>query len=91
MSIPPEWSWRLERFQPLKNNNIQFSKMGPLAPLRWEIDLCARELFRTKFNFEHFLFIAFFDAMHIFGGAEVQTESTSLFFYIIIFQRWESF
>ncbi len=31
------------------------------------------------------------DSMHIFGGVEPQTESTSLFLYIIIFQRWESF
>ncbi len=33
----------------------------------------------------------FFDALRIFGDVEPQTESTSPFLYIIIFQRWESF
>ncbi len=48
-------------------------------------------LFCAKFNFKQLLFKAFFDAMRIFGGVEPQTESTSPFLYIIIFQRWESF
>ncbi len=43
-----------------------------------------------KFNFEQLLLKAFFDVIHILGGVEPQTESTSLFLYIIIFQRWES-
>ncbi len=50
-----------------------------------EIDIWARELFCTKFNFEQLLFKAFFDAMRIFGGVEPQTEFTSPFLYIIIF------
>ncbi len=63
-----------------------------LAPLRGGgIDICARELFCTKFNFEQLLFKAFFDAMRVFGVVEAQTESISPFLYIIIFQRWESF
>ncbi len=55
-----------------------------------EIDTCARGLFCTKFNFEQLLFKALFDAMRIFGSIEAQTESTSPFLYIIIFQRWVS-
>ncbi len=43
---------------------------SPLAPLQREIDISARGLFRTKFNFEQFLFKAFFDAMRIFGDVE---------------------
>ncbi len=56
-----------------------------------EIDICACELFCTKFNFERFLFKTFFDAMRIFGGIELQTEATFPFLYIIIFHKWESF
>ncbi len=63
----------------------------PLAPPWEEIDICARVLFCMKFNFEQLLFKAFFDAKRIFGIVEPQTESTFLFLYIIIFQRWESF
>ncbi len=48
-------------------------------------------LFCKKFNFKQLLFKAFFDAMHIFGGIEAQTGSTSLFLYIITFRRWVSF
>ncbi len=33
----------------------------------------------------------FFDAMHIFGSVDHQSESTFPFFYIIIFQKWISF
>ncbi len=47
--------------------------------------------FCMKFNFEQRLFKAFCDAMRIFGGVDPQTESTSPFLYLIIFQRWESF
>ncbi len=56
----------------------------------WVTDICARRLFRTKFNFQQLLFKDFFDAMRILGGVEPRTEYTSPFFYIIIFQRWES-
>ncbi len=62
---------------------------SPLAPLGvGEIDICARGLFGTKFNFKQLLFKAFFEVMHIFGGIEPQTEYTFSFLYIIIFQRW---
>ncbi len=33
--------------------------MNPLTPLLWEIDICARELFRTKFNSKQLLFKVF--------------------------------
>ncbi len=53
-------------------DKIQFRKIftlsRPLAPLQGEIDICARGLFRMKFNFEQFLLGAFFDAMRIFGS-----------------------
>ncbi len=49
-----------------KDGNLSRS----LAPLRREIDACARELFCKKFNFEQLLFQAFFDVMRIFGGIE---------------------
>ncbi len=40
------------------NNHINLSRA--LAPLRGEIDICARALLCTKFNFEQLLFEAFF-------------------------------
>ncbi len=49
--------------------------------MRWQT-------FCMKFNFEQLFFKAFFDAMRIFGGVEPQTECTSPFLYVIIFQRW---
>ncbi len=65
--------------------------MIPLAPLRGEIDICARGLFCTKFNFEHFLFKASIDATRIFGSVGHQSGPTFPFLYVIILQRWESF
>ncbi len=38
-----------------------------LAPLWWEIDICAHWLFRTKLSAQVLLFEAFFDIMHIFS------------------------
>ncbi len=35
---------------------------SPLPPLCWEIDICARGLFCSKFNLEQHLFEPFFDA-----------------------------
>ncbi len=63
-----------------------------LAPLWGKIDICVRELFCTKLNFEQLLFKAFFDAIRIFGSVErePQTESTFPFLYIILFQRGQS-
>ncbi len=70
-----------------KNGNLSRS----LALLQGEIDICADGLFRMKFNFEQLLFKAFFDATRIFGSVEPQTEFTSPFLHMIIFQKWEYF
>ncbi len=63
---------------------------SPLVPLWGEIDICAPELFCTKFNAEQLLFQTFFDGMRIFGSVKLQTKYTFPFLYIIIIQRWES-
>ncbi len=49
-------------------DNINLS--SPLAPLCGVIDICARGLFRAKFNSEKLLFEAFFATMRIFGSVE---------------------
>ncbi len=48
-----------------------------------EINICARGLFCMKLNFEQLLFEAFFDALHIFGGVEPQTEFTFPFWILV--------
>ncbi len=58
---------------------------SPMGPLMGEIDLCARELFCTKFNSEQLLFEAFFVVLLIFGITEPQSESNFPFLYVIKF------
>ncbi len=53
--------------------------------------MCAYWSFCTKFNSEQLLFKQFFDIIGNFGSVELSSESTFLFQYIIIFQRWQSF
>ncbi len=57
----------------------RWESFEPLVPLQGQIDICARGLFCTKFNFEQLLFKAFFYAMRIFGIVERQTN---LIFYL---------
>ncbi len=56
-----------------------------LAPLMWEIHLCAQQLFCTKFISEQHLFETIFDILRIFGITEPQSESNFPFLYIIKF------
>ncbi len=69
----------------------RWASFEAVAPLFWEINICAGWLFCSKFNMEKHLFEPFFDAMRIFGSVEPQSESTFPFFYITIFQRWVYF
>ncbi len=52
-----------------------------------EIDLCAQELFRTKFNSKQLLLEVFFDMMRISGSDESQSESNFPFLYIVTVLR----
>ncbi len=49
------------------------------------------DFFCPEFNSEQHLFEPFFNAMRIFSSAALQSKSTFLFFYIVLFQRWISF
>ncbi len=59
---------------------------SPPGSTREEDKTCAYGLFYTKFIFKQLLFKAFFDVMHIFGGIEPQTESTSPFRTLLFFK-----
>ncbi len=50
-------------FDSVELNHINL--LRPLAPLHGVIDICVRELFCTKFNFEQLLFEAFLILMRI--------------------------
>ncbi len=52
-----------------------------LASLLWEIDMCARWLFCTKFNSEPLSFEQFFNIIGNFGSVQPWSESTSSFQY----------
>ncbi len=71
------------------SNVLIFGASLPVA-LVWEIDICARGLFCTKFNSEQLLFEAFFDVMCIFGSVAPQGESNFPFLYIIRFKTYGS-
>ncbi len=77
MSISPRSGARgLERFPSLKIVHYYFLKVRifwALAPLQGKIDIYARWLYCTKFNFEQLLFKAFFDATLTFRSVEPQT------------------
>ncbi len=62
-----------------------------LAPLWGEIDICAYWLFCTNFNGQQLLFEAFLNIMHIFGRIQLQSEATSSFLNITIFQKMRIF
>ncbi len=51
-----------------------FQSFEPPSSTPGEIDICARILFWTKFNFDQLLFEAFFDAMRIFGSVQPKSK-----------------
>ncbi len=64
---------------------LRWESFEPLAPLQGGDRHMRSGTFCTKFNFEHLLYKAIFDAMRILGSVVPQTVSTSPFLYIIIF------
>ncbi len=63
-------------FSTLYFNHINLS--SPMAPLRGEIDICARKLLYTKFNSQQLLSEAFFHGMRIFGVSVLQAMLTAM-------------